>query len=121
MKRNHLANATVLALALIASPVLAQYGTTPTDQTNTSTAPNPNNTNPSTNQGTTPTGTTQSTTMDDPNATTTTTTTTTDVSTTTTTTDESLPATGSPLPTVIAVSLAAMAVGAWLSRPQPRS
>jgi uncharacterized surface anchored protein len=65
--------------------------------------------NPSTTPATAPT------TPDQTNVNSTTTTTT-----TTTTTDQSLPATGSPMPTVIAVSLAAMAVGAWLSRPQPR-
>lgn len=103
MKRTRLTNASILALALVASPVMAQTSTTTTDQTTTQPQTDQSTTQPQT-ETTPPTTTTES------NVT----------STPATSTDQSLPATGSPMPTVIAVSLAAMAVGAWLSRPQPR-
>ena len=108
MKRTRLTNASILALALVASPVMAQTSTTTTDQTTTQPQTDQTTTQPQT-ETTTPSSTEPTTTTESSVT-----------STPATSTDQSLPATGSPMPTVIAVSLAAMALGAWLSRPQPR-
>jgi len=117
-------SATGVDLILSTPPAPASSGGSSTPATGGGTPATGGGSAPSASGTTTPegpTGTTQSTTMDNGTTPNTTTTTTTTEATTSTSTDQSLPATGSPVSSVIAVSLAAMAIGAWLSRPQTRA
>ncbi len=105
MKRTRLFLAAAFALPLVVSPVLAQTYSQPQQQasqppaTTSSTTQNESATTPS-NTTTEPTTSTSSTTPSS------------------TTSSGKLPATASPVPLVIGISLAAMAAGAWLSRPR---